>query len=190
MCAFCCKKNETPDKWSDNQVNAWFENKSWLGGWNIKPDVSINRRALALSCFHNRERWDKVFKFMKDSDFYSMKSGRYEIDGNKVYASVSEYMSKEWENTKYEGHKKYIDLQYIVKGSELIGIAPLSALKEITEPYVDDKDIYFMTVDRDEKYQAAPDRFFIFFPDDLHCPCMKDETSGLVKKVVVKIAIE
>jgi YhcH/YjgK/YiaL family protein len=185
-----CKTSTDPTTWSDKQINKWFEKGEWLNGWTVKPDASINRKAFAISYFQHKERWDKAFLFLRDHDLSALELKKYEIDGANLYAPLSEYMSKDEENARYEAHRKYIDIQYVVSGKELIGIAPVSQQKEILEPYNEEKDIMFVTVNKVTNYVALPDRFFIFFPDDLHRPGLKDGENSPVRKAVVKVKID
>jgi len=185
-----CRTSTDPSTWSDKQTNKWFEKGEWLNGWNARPDASINRKAFAVSYFQHKERWDKAFKFLRESDMTNMELKRYDLDGNNLYALLSEYMSKNEENARYEAHRKYFDIQYVVSGRELIGIAPISQQKDILEPYSVEKDIMFMTVGQGVNLQAQPDRFFIFFPDDLHRPGLKDGENSPVRKMVVKVKID
>jgi YhcH/YjgK/YiaL family protein len=184
-----CKNSTDPSKWSSRQINQWFEKGEWLNGWQVKPDASINRKEFAISYFRHQERWDKAFTFLKDSDLMHLELKRYEIDGNNVYAPVSEYITKNEEEARYEAHIKYIDIQYVIRGKELIGIAPLSEKKEILEPYNETNDIMFLSVNQIKNYKATPDRFFIFFPDDAHRPGLKDGENSPVRKVVVKVKV-
>jgi YhcH/YjgK/YiaL family protein len=185
-----CKTSTDPSTWSDKQLNKWFEKGEWLNGWTVKPDASINRKAFAISYFQHKERWDKAFLFLRDHDLSTLELKKYEIDGTDLYAPLSEYMSKDEENARYEAHRKYIDIQYVVSGKELIGIAPISQQKEILEPYNEEKDIMFVTVNQVTNYHALPDRFFIFFPGDLHRPGLKDGENSPVRKVVVKVKVD
>jgi YhcH/YjgK/YiaL family protein len=185
-----CKTSNDPSTWSNKQLNKWFEKGEWLNGWTVKPDASINRRAFATSYFQHKERWDKAFTFLRESDLGNMELKRYDLDGSNLYAPLSEYMSKNEEDARYEAHKKYIDIQYVVTGKELIGVAPVSQMKDILEPYSEEKDIMFMTVNQGTNYQATPDRFFIFFPEDLHRPGLKDGDNSPVRKMVVKVKID
>ncbi len=121
-----CKTSNDPSTWSDKQINKWFEKGDWLNGWSAKPDASINRKAFAISYFQQKERWDKAFTFLKESDMTNMELKRYDLDGNNLYALLSEYMSKNEENARYEAHRKYLDIQYVVSGRELIGITPIN----------------------------------------------------------------
>ena len=185
-----CKTSTDPSAWSDKQLNKWFEKGEWLNGWSVKPDASVNRKAFAISYFQHKERWDKAFKFLKESDLQNMELKRYDLDGNNLYVLLSEYMSKNEEDARYEAHRKYLDIQYVVSGKELIGIAPLAQMKDILEPYSEVKDIMFMTVNPGTNYKAMPDRFFIFFPEDLHRPGLKDGENSPVRKAVVKVKID
>ena len=185
-----CKSSPDPATWSEKQVNQWFEKGEWLNGWSVKPDATINRKEFALSYFKNKIRWDKAFIFLKDNDLSKLELRRYDIDGDNVYAPVSEYMTKSEEAARFEVHRKYADIQYVISGKELIGISPLAMQKEILEPYDAARDIEFMTVTRGVDFKAQPDRFFIFFPEDVHRPGLRDGDSTKVKKVVVKVKLD
>jgi YhcH/YjgK/YiaL family protein len=187
---FGCKTPTDPAKWNKKQVDAWFEKGEWLNGWKVKPDPTINRKELAISYYKHKERWDKAFSFLKDNDLATMEVKRYEIDGANLYAPVSEYMTKNEGDVNYETHQKYIDIQYVVSGKELIGIAPVSQKKEILVPYDEAKDVMYLNVGRISNFKATPETFFIFFTDDLHRPGLKDGESVPVRKVVVKVKID
>jgi len=185
-----CKSPNEPSKWSSKQIDKWFEKGEWLNGLQVEPDASIDRKEFAISYFKHKERWDKAFAFLKNSDLGKLELTRHEIDGNNVYAPVSEYMTKNEEDARYEAHLKYIDIQYVISGKELIGVAPVSERKEMLEAYNEANDIMFMTVNTISNMKASPDRFFIFFPDDIHRPGLKDGENSLVRKVVVKVKVD
>ncbi len=179
-----------PSQWNVRQIDEWFDKGEWLNGWQVKPDKSINRKLFLVSYFKNKELWDKAFTFLKDVRFSDIEIKRYDIEGEKVYAVVNDYLSKNEEDAQYESHRKYIDIQYVIKGSELIGIAPITSKKDILVPYDTTKDIEFMTVTQGKNYRATPDNFFIFFPDDAHRPGLKDGENSPVRKIVVKVMIK
>jgi len=127
---------------------------------------------------------------LKENDFTKMEVKRYEIDGDELFAPISEYMTKNEEDAKYEAHLKYIDIQYVASGRELIGIAPVAMQKEILDPYDPAKDIMFMTVNKITNFKATPANFFIFFPEDLHRPGLKDGENSQVRKAIVKVKVD
>jgi YhcH/YjgK/YiaL family protein len=184
-----CTGDSGPAAWSTKKIDKWFDKGDWLNGWQVQPDKSINRKAFAVSYFKNRERWNKAFNFLKTNDLSGLELKRYDIDGDNVYAPVSEYLTKNEADAKYEAHQKYIDIQYVVSGKELIGVAPISQKMEVLEPYDSNKDVEFLTVSKGENLTALPDRFFIFFPEDAHRPGLKDGDNSPVRKVVVKVKI-
>lgn len=190
MGAASCGDNNDPSTWSAEKVDSWFNKKEWLNGWNVNPDESINRKEFAVSYFKNKERWDKAFTFLKDNDLKALEIKRHEIDGDNIYAPVSEYWSKTEENAKYEAHKKYIDIQYVISGTEQMSVAPFTELKEITVPYDSTKEVEFMTVNNARHYVATPEKVFIFFPSDIHRPGVRLGDSTLVRKIVVKVKAE
>ena len=181
---------QDPALWSNKKIDRWFERKEFIKGWNVRPDKSINRRAFAVSYFRNRERWDKAFNFLMSNDFTNMELKRYDIDSNNLYATVSEYLSKDPSTVSYEAHQKYIDIQYVASGEELIGIAPLVKMTGIVSPYDPAKDIEFLNISGGIDYKADPGRFFIFFPEDAHRPGLRDGDKATVRKVVVKLKVD
>lgn len=185
-----CSGDADPASWSSKKTDKWFEKGDWLNGWQVKPDQSINRKAFAISYFKYSERWDKAFNFLKSNDLSELELKRYDIDGDNVYAPVSEYLTKNEVDARYEAHRGYIDIQYVVSGKELIGVAPVSSKKDVLEAYDGAKDIEFLTVTVGENRLASPDRFFIFFPEDAHRPGLKDGENSPVRKIVVKVKVD
>jgi len=185
-----CTGNPNPEGWSKSKVDSWFDDGAWLNGWQVKPDQSIDRKALAVSYYKNKERWDKAFDFLKSNDLLKLDLKRYDIDGDNLYATVSEYLTKNEEDARYEEHQKYIDIQYVVSGKELIGVAPETQKRDVLEPYDPGKDIEFMTVSDGQNLNATPALFFIFFPSDLHRPGLKDGENAQVRKIVVKVRVD
>jgi len=80
----------------------------------------------------------EVFKYLESVDFSQYDDGKYPIDGNDMYASISEYVTKS--EGMLEGHLEYIDIQYIVKGSEIIGWAKKDGQKE-SIPYSNEREV-------------------------------------------------
>jgi len=182
-----CNNSTDPSTWSSKKIDSWFEKGEWLNGWTVTPDPSINRKEFAVSYFKNKERWDKALTFLKSTDLSGLEVKRHDIDGDNIYATVSDYITKNEENALFEAHQKYIDVQYVIKGVETIGLTSLSAKKDVTTPYDANRDVELMTVSNAKDLKATPDRFFIFFSNDVHRPGMKADTNSEVRKIVVKV---
>ena len=133
------------------------------------------------------ENLKKGFDFLKNSDLANLAPGKYEIDGQEVFALVSEYQSKEHQDCRLEAHHTYTDIQYIVSGKEFIGFATLNN-QEVLTPFNPEKDIVFYTGEATPLFLEAG-MFAVFFPQDVHRPCMQIDGPENVKKVVVKLKV-
>lgn len=133
------------------------------------------------------ENLKKGFDFLKNTDLSKIEIGRYEIDGKNVFALVSEYESKAHQDCRLEAHQTYADIQYIVSGREAIGFVTLSG-QTVTSEYNPDKDIVFFSGETTPLTLDAG-MFAVFFPQDVHRPCMQISGPEKVKKVVVKVKI-
>jgi YhcH/YjgK/YiaL family protein len=187
---FGCKSSNDPATWSSKQIDKWFEKGEWLNGWSVKPDASINRKELAISYFKHKERWDKAFQYLKNTDLANLEVKRHEIDGTELFAPVTDYLTKNDEDINYEAHRKYADIQYIISGKEFMGIAPLSSKKDEVVAYDETKDIEYMTVTDGRNLSATPANFFIFFPSDAHRPSLKDGENSQVRKIIIKVKVD
>ena len=67
------------------------------------------------------ENFQKGFEFLKNTDLKNLENGKYQIDGENVFVSVQDYTTKPESEGKFEAHKKYADIQFIIKGEEKIG---------------------------------------------------------------------
>ncbi|MFM8703753.1 MAG: YhcH/YjgK/YiaL family protein [Planctomycetia bacterium] len=116
--------------------------------------------------------------------------GRHEIDGDFAYALVQRYETRPAAAMQLEAHRRYIDIQYVVRGREVIHWAPLAALAEVTLPYDDGKDVALFAAGGPMVPVRLPaGQFMILFPDDAHAPCCVWDEPGEVVKVVVKVAV-
>ena len=116
--------------------------------------------------------------------------GKYEIDGDNVFAIVSEYATAAPEEKLFEAHRKYIDLQLIMSGFEECHAAGISDA-EATEPFNEENDCgFFAEPDIFDIIPLECGKFAIFYPQDIHRPGISamDIPSG-VKKIVVKILL-
>uniref|UniRef100_UPI0032172F64 YhcH/YjgK/YiaL family protein n=1 Tax=uncultured Draconibacterium sp. TaxID=1573823 RepID=UPI0032172F64 len=177
-----------PEKWTDEEVYAWFEKGQWLEGWEAKPDASINKRNFAIAYHKNPKQWKQAFSFIQQTNLANLTPSKIELDNKNLFIAIDEYQSKDKSQTKYEAHKKYIDIQYIISGEEQIGLCTRNKAS-VSEGYNPETDLEFFKYDEGEYIKVTPANFVIFFPDDLHRPCIKLNQSVAVKKMVVKLLI-
>lgn len=129
----------------------------------------------------------KALDYLAETDFSETEAGKYEIDGENIFALVSEYKTKDLSQGKPESHKNYIDVQFVYSGEEFIGYAPLGNQK-IVEPYNEINDITFYDCEQ-SLCLIQKKMFAVFFPTDIHMPGIRVTNPVLVKKVVVKVKV-
>ena len=125
-----------------------------------------------------------AYEFLSNTDLKNLPLGRYYFD-NSIYANVEEYETKD--RHQYESHRKYIDIQYIITGSENMLVDTLDHLT-LKTPYdpVLDRTFYFSN-DCKNEHLVKEGEYMIFYPEDGHMPCLIDERPSYVKKIVFKI---
>lgn len=116
--------------------------------------------------------------------------GKYKVDGDDLFYIVDEYETKPIKEGKLEIHRKYLDIQYIVSGTECIGYASLEGLKEET-PYDGQKDVAFYKYNPSMSQLVLKQGMFaILWPNEPHMPGRTAENIECIKKIVVKVRIE
>ena len=133
------------------------------------------------------KNFKKGFDYLKNTDLLNAEIGKFEIDGKNVFAIISEYDSKKHEDCRLEAHRTYADIQFIIAGREAIGYTPLCN-QEVTAEYIPEKDIIFFSGETTQLPLEAG-MFAIFFPQDIHRPCMQIDGPEKVRKVVIKVKL-
>ena len=133
----------------------------------------------------------KGFEAIRSYMKHFPETGRYEIDGDRVYCSVQTYNTKLPGEAQFEAHRKYIDIQVVIEGEEIIRFESpekLSTTKEYNEAA--DCELFAMTKEFDS-IRLAKGEIAIIFPGEAHAPCITTSaTPTNVKKVVVKVLYE
>lgn len=139
--------------------------------------------------FSLNEKFEKAFKFLVETDLKSIKDGSYEIDGKEIYANIQSLKTKAIADKKWEVHRKYIDIQYVISGREKMGYGILGDFKKVEIPYDEQKDIEFLNGEKFNFVDVSEGDFVIFYPNDVHAPMLAYQEPLDIKKVIVKIAI-
>lgn len=131
---------------------------------------------------------DRALALIKTTDFMALNPGNYPVD-EEIYYNVIEGKPQEWEDTSWECHRAYIDIQYMLTEGEQIAVCPMEQVDGWSE-YVEDGD-YALSKEGVE-YAMLPmgrGRFAVFFPQDAHRPTKAPGEWEKVKKVVIKVRV-
>ncbi|MCC6747108.1 MAG: YhcH/YjgK/YiaL family protein [Deltaproteobacteria bacterium] len=128
----------------------------------------------------------RALRFLEETDVTRLPAGRHELEGDEVYAIVQDYETKRPEQGAWEAHRKYIDVQYVARGSEQMGFSHLGQLA--AGPYDAEKD--FLRLEGPGEFlHLREGTFMILWPEDAHMPGMAVSAPEPVRKVVVKVRV-
>lgn len=130
------------------------------------------------------ERLYAGLKAIMEADFSRLEDGHYELDGENLFMNVMTVDLKE-NNDRPEAHRKYIDIQYVIEGSELIGVGNLNEMTEEVEANPSG-DIWFYH-GTTTRLMLCDKKFIVLFPQDAHAPCIAPADAKSVRKAVVKV---
>ncbi len=167
----------------------WFNSHKWLDGLAASPDPSIDVFSFAEHYKKHPDRWAMAFKYLKENDLKLLPLGKTVLSEG-LTVSVEEYTTREPGKEWLEGHKKNIDLQFIVDGCELQGCAKIWTAQENVNPYTEKKDVGHYLVPTINYHVIRPAQFTVFFPDDIHITNIQYGEKAKVRKIVFKVAVD
>lgn len=131
----------------------------------------------------------KALDFLKTKDLNALEKGRHEIDGENLFALVLEYDTHPLLEGKWEAHRKYYDIQYIVSGTERIAISNINTMKS-EGPYNEEGDYELFSGSVGELITLDEKDFIVLSPHEVHQPGLSiDGNTQKIRKVVVKAMI-
>ena len=133
------------------------------------------------------DRYAKAIHFLKNTNLKELAVGRHEISGEEVYANVAEYNTLPWEESTYELHRAYADIQYVISGEEIMTFAPAQQL-EPKGPFDETKDvILFHNSQPGTRVVVGEGDYILFRIGEVHKSKTMVKGSVPLKKIVVKI---
>ena len=140
-----------------------------------------------LKHIHNYKGLGAVYealRFLADTDFTHHELGKFPLDNGNYYM-VQKYDTEP--KTVSEVHEKYIDIQLILSGEEVIGVADIDCDKQLVDAHPE-KDVWHYTC-HTEPLTLKPGSFMVLYPNDIHMPGATLGAPVACHKVVVKVKI-
>lgn len=134
------------------------------------------------------ERVDAALRHLLNLRVSRADVGKYEVDENFFYM-VQSYRTRSEELCQYESHKKYIDIQILVDGTERIDIADISRLT-VKNDYDEKKDVTFWENPKRAMHVVMHQGdYVILYPENAHKAMISAKDENEVLKIVGKILI-
>ncbi len=133
-------------------------------------------------------RFKGAFRWIAENAKPDAQDGRFQLEGDKLVGLIQHYNTRPFNSKNFEAHKKYIDIQYIISGSEKIHIENLDQMT-VSVPFDETKDVGFF---EGKGYDVTmnPGDFMIIWPHEAHVPGADASTSSTpIHKIVMKVAL-
>jgi YhcH/YjgK/YiaL family protein len=128
----------------------------------------------------------RAFEFLRSTDLGALAPGMHTIQDEQLFAIVEACPGRTRAEAKLECHRRYIDIQLVLEGTDEMGWKPLAECVAPVTDYDAARDIRFFNDSPSSWIVTTPGSFCLFFPDDAHAPLV---SSGTIRKVVVKVAL-
>jgi YhcH/YjgK/YiaL family protein len=125
----------------------------------------------------------EALEYLAKTDFSKIPLGKHEIDGDRCFVIVQCYEPKPISEAKWEYHRKYLDVQFMVRGDERMGYAPQDNSLPVEAEYSPEKDAGLYKASG-PLVPVSAGMFAIFLPEEIHAPCLSDNDVGPGKEVI------
>lgn len=132
----------------------------------------------------------RLFEFLEQTDVRTLPAGIHEIVGRDLYINnqfPTDLFTKE--NAPIEVHRKYMDVQILFQGTEMMGWKPLEEIEAWRGEYDEEKDVRFSDERCEHYVTLKAGELTVFFPEDGHAPLIGVDDVPLVK-LIAKLRVQ
>jgi len=131
-----------------------------------------------------------ALEHLAKTDFAALPAGNYDLQGRDIYVQVIDMTTKVFAETRPEVHREYIDVQFLCRGEERIGVAADTGNNELAEDLLASRDLlFYKAMENESTLTMTPGSFAVFFPSDVHRPACAAGAPSAIRKVVVKVRV-
>lgn len=176
---------------TSKEARQWLKKSEWSALKKAKPHKTLNVDEFCRQYQKNKEQWDVLYRWLCETDLMAIPAGKHPIPGSTLVASVEDSENGPLEKRGTESHRKKIDFQLVVKGTE--GFALLDhESSTVKNPYDEKKDVmrYNFVKEKTNFFDVKAGQFVIFFPTDWHIAKLnnkKKNDSQQIRVIVVKM---
>lgn len=173
----------------DNE-HKWLTSGAWRNGFDKAiPHKTLDAKEFYSQYHKNPDQWHTLFQWLQDTDLQTIPKGKHPIPNSSLIASVEDSSNQPLEKRNTESHRKKIDFQLVVQGTE--GFALLDhESSTVSVPYDEKKDVmrYAYDVDKTHFFNVDGGQFVIFFPTDWHIAKVETKKEDQnIRVIVVKM---
>lgn len=130
----------------------------------------------------------KAADFLESTELSDLPLGKTVICEDHVFINVMEVETQSPQNTHFEVHKKYWDVQIDIEGTETIQVGLDSG--KLYKEYDENADIGFYDCEDYLTCVMGPGRFIICMDSEPHKPTLDYHTTHKIRKCVIKVEVD
>lgn len=137
-----------------------------------------------------QSRVNEAIDFLFGLDVSKDDAGKKVVVNENFFYSIQNYDTKPKDRCKLESHRKYIDIQIMLEGEEIVEFVDISKLS-IKEEYDEERDVMFWSVPkRMAKCTLRTGDYIVLYPEDAHRGAVSIKESTNVLKIVGKVSVD
>ena len=126
-----------------------------------------------------------------ENKILSLVHGSYDVGNNDIKMNVGKYFTKSENEKFWESHKKYLDVQIIINGTEKVAISDIRNME--VKSFDSEKDLVILKGEKAFDVVMKTGDVLVFFPNDVHKPELnvsENDNSGNIRKIVTKVVFK
>ena len=131
------------------------------------------------------------FAKKNENKILSLVNGSYDVGYNNIKMNLGKYFTKSENKKFWESHKKYLDVQIMINGTEKVAINDIQDME--VKSFDEEKDLTILEGDKAFDIIMKTGDVLVFFPNDVHKPELnvsENDDSGNIRKIVTKVVFK
>ena len=131
------------------------------------------------------------FAKKNENKILSLVNGSYDVGYNNIKMNLGKYFTKKENDKFWESHKKYLDVQIMINGTEKVAINDIRDME--VKSFDEEKDLTILEGDKAFDIIMKTGDVLVFFPNDVHKPELnvsENDDSGNIRKIVTKVVFK
>ena len=131
------------------------------------------------------------FAKKNENKILSLVNGSYDVGYNNIKMNLGKYFTKSENEKFWESHKKYLDVQIMINGTEKVAINDIRDME--VKSFDEERDLTILEGDKAFDIIMKTGDVLVFFPNDVHKPELnvsENDDSGNIRKIVTRVVFK
>jgi YhcH/YjgK/YiaL family protein len=127
--------------------------------------------------------------YIEQLDTNNFVTGQQDLGAADKYYPVNiAYTTKPESEGVWEAHRQYLDVHYMIEGTEFIAVSHIEAMTS-TNQYDAEKDFQLFDGPEQMRYRMTAGQFLVLYPHEVHKTSIQAPSPENIKKIVFKILL-